>query len=69
MVTAFPTRASEPSAEAMLQTILDHGHIDEEGVISVPLEDWQIDLLSMYGISEADLEDSDDDEDLAPMQG
>ena len=67
MVTAFPTPATERTAEAMLQMILDYGHIDDDGVLSVPLEAWQIDLLSAYGAPDADLEDSDDEEDEAAL--
>ena len=69
MITAFPVRASERNAEAMLQMILNYGHIDDEGMLCVPLEDWQIDLLSCYGATDADLEDGDDDEDLALTPG
>lgn len=65
MVTAFPTRESKRNADAMLKMILDYGHVDDEGVLSVPLEAWQIDLLSSNGPTDADLEDSDDDEDEA----
>ena len=72
MVTALPIQESERNAEAMLQMILNYGHIDDEGVLNVSLEGWQIDLLSMYGATDAeqddaDLEDSDDDRgDCAP---
>ena len=38
-----------------------------DGVLSVPLEAWQIDLLSSYGVADADLEDGDDDEDEAAL--
>jgi len=62
MVTAFPVRASERTAEAMLQMLLDNAHVDDAGVFTVPLEDWEIDVLSCYGAQDADLEDSDDDE-------
>ena len=65
MVTAFPTPATERTAEAMLQMILDYGHIDDEGVLSVPLEAWQIDLLCTYGAPEADLEDEDEEDKAA----
>ena len=65
MVIAFPTTENERTAMAMLRMMLDHGHIDEDGVFRVPLEDWEIDLLSSYGVASEDLEDSDDDEDDA----
>ncbi|MGI9487050.1 MAG: hypothetical protein ACR2RF_14475 [Geminicoccaceae bacterium] len=66
MITAFPVRRTERTAEAMLQMLLENAHIDEGDIFSVPLEDWEIDLLSSYGAPEADLEDSDDDEDESP---
>ena len=65
MVVAFPVRATERTAEAMLQVLLENAHIDEEGIFSVPLEAHEIDLLSCYDAVDADLEDSDDDEDEA----
>ena len=43
MVTAFPTRESERSAEAMLQMILDY---------------WHVDLLSMYGATDAERDEA-----------
>ena len=52
----------------MLQMILDHGYIDDDGVLTIPSEDWQIDLLCNYGADDADLEDGDDDEDFALTQ-
>jgi hypothetical protein len=48
-----------------LLRLIDNAHIDEEGVLSVPLDDWEIDLLSCYGAPDMDLEDSDDDKDEA----
>ena len=60
MVVAFPAPESERTAEAMLQMLME---IDKDGVFSVPLEPWEIDLLSCYGEAEADLEDGYDDED------
>ena len=63
MVVAFPVCESERTAEAMLQLLMENSHIDEEGIFSVPLEPWEIDLLSCYGEAEADLEDGYDDED------
>ena len=68
MVTAFPIRASERTAQAMLRMMLDHGHIGDDGIFCVPLEDWEIDLLSLYGAPDADLEDGDDDEDDAASE-
>lgn len=68
MITAFSVRESERTAEAMLKKLIDHGHIDEDGMFSIPLEDWEIDLLSCYGAQDADLEDSDDDEDEAVIK-
>jgi len=62
MVTAFPVRESERTADVMLQMLLDNGHLDADGVFTILLEDWEIDLLSCYGAQDADLEDSDDDE-------
>ncbi len=62
MVTTYPLPASERTAEAMLQMILDYGHIDEDGVLSVQLKAWQIDLLCSYGSPDADLEDGDDED-------
>jgi hypothetical protein len=59
MIAALPVHASERDAEAMLQMIMSHGHIDDEGVLCVPVEDWRIDQLSRYGATDADLEDSD----------
>lgn len=49
----------------MLQMTLDHGHIDDDGVLGVQLEDSEIDLLRGHGAADDDLEDSDDDEDPA----
>ena len=63
MVIAFPVRESEHTAEAMLQTLLENSHIDEAGIFSVPLEPWEIDLLSCSGEADMDLEDGYDDED------
>jgi|GEM_PF-3841873 len=63
MVVAFPVRASERTSDSMLRMLLENGHIDEEGVFSVPLKPWEIDLLSCYGEADTDFEDSDDDED------
>jgi len=63
MVTAFPVPQSGRTADSVLRMLLENSHIDEEGVFSVPLEPWEIDLLSCYGEADAELEDSDDDED------
>ena len=68
MVVAFPVRASESTAETMLQRLLESSHIDEEGVFSVPFEPWEIDLLSCYTVADADLENGDDDEDDAAAE-
>ena len=65
MVTAFPTREPKRNAEAMLKMILDYGNIDDDGVLCVPLEAWEIDLLSCDDTAAEDIEDSDDDEDEA----
>lgn len=65
MIIAFPVSTSERTAESMLRRLLENAHIDKEGVFSVPLEPWEIDLLSCYGTADTDLEDSDDDEDEA----
>ncbi|MGI9438026.1 MAG: hypothetical protein ACR2Q4_24880 [Geminicoccaceae bacterium] len=63
MVVAFPVPKNERTADSILHMLLESSHIDEDGVFSVPLEAWEIDLLSSYGATESDLEDSDDDED------
>ena len=63
MVVAFPVPATERTSESLLRILLENAHVDEEGVFSVPLEPWEIDLLSCYGAPDIDLEDSDDDED------
>lgn len=63
MVFALPVRASERTAESMLRMLIENGHVDEDGIFSVPLEAHEIDLLSCYGAADVDLEDSDDDED------
>ena len=65
MVVAFPVRATERTAEAMLRVLLENAHIDEEGIFSVSLEAHEIDLLSCYDAANADLEDSDDDQEEA----
>lgn len=65
MITALPLRKSERTAEALLENMLENGHIDEEGMFCIPLEDWEIDLLSCYGAASEDLEDSDNDEEDA----
>ena len=65
MTIAFPVPQHEQTASSMLEMLLEHGHIDEHDVFSVHLEPWQIDLLSSYGAADADLEDSDDDDDEA----
>ncbi len=64
MVTAFPVRESEPTAEALLRLLLENSHIDEDGIFSVPLEAWKIDLLSdtLVTLKEVDFSDDDKDE-------
>lgn len=67
MVIAYPIRETERTAKAMLRMMLNHGHIDDDGLFSVSLESWEIDLLGSYGAAEVDLEDSDDDQDEAVL--
>lgn len=61
MLIAFPIRETERTAQAILRNMIENGHVDDDGIFSVPLEDWEVDLLSCYGAADADIEDSDDD--------
>lgn len=68
----FPLPERRTVADNLLQMLVEQGHMDASAVpgksiFSVVLEDWQIDLLSCYGITDAErddanLEDNDNDE-------
>ena len=45
----------------MLQMIPRHGCFDDDGVLYVPLDDWQIDILCSLRTSDMELEDGDDE--------
>ena len=66
MIVALPVRENAQIAASILRMLMEKAHIDERGIFSVELEDWEIDLLSCYDATDLDLEESDDDEDLSP---
>ena len=72
-VTAFPRSDETALARQLLQRLLDTGHVENvdgasgDVIVSFKIEGWRFEQLCTLGAEAFDLEDSDDDEDLVPV--
>ncbi len=67
-ITAFPRPGGEHVARELLRMIIENGHVEEicevtgRTTMRLELEDWQHELLDVFGAGSEDLEDEGDGE-------
>jgi hypothetical protein len=67
-ISAFPRPGGRNVAKDLLRMIIDTGHVEEtcqvtgRTVMRLELEDWQVELLSVFDAGSEDLENEGDAE-------